>query len=155
MPSPRVLATHRHFHDLPIDFIINKRKLVVVLRDPGTCMCSSTLCASSCPCWNTKERLTASSIYFLAERYVLAWFLSACDYCSVFSRLSLTACLFLSLCLRFCVCLPLSLSVCLSQSLFLSHSLPTLVHSKTHMFSSAVFTVAFYECSSVYVHWNA
>ena len=34
LPSPRVLATHRQFHDLPSDFIIKKRKLVLVVRDP-------------------------------------------------------------------------------------------------------------------------
>ena len=34
LPSPRVLATHRQFHDLPSDFIINRRKLVLVVRDP-------------------------------------------------------------------------------------------------------------------------
>ena len=34
LPSPRVLDTHRQFQDLPTDFIIKKRKLVLVVRDP-------------------------------------------------------------------------------------------------------------------------
>ena len=34
LPSPRVLGTHRRFYDLPSDFIINRRKLVLVVRDP-------------------------------------------------------------------------------------------------------------------------
>ena len=34
LPSPRVLVTHRHFHDLPSDFIMKRRKLVLVARDP-------------------------------------------------------------------------------------------------------------------------
>ena len=34
LPSPRVLATHRQFQDLPSDFIIKKRKLVLIIRDP-------------------------------------------------------------------------------------------------------------------------
>ena len=34
MPSPRVLNTHRQFQELPSDFIINRRKLVLVVRDP-------------------------------------------------------------------------------------------------------------------------
>ncbi|KAK7475945.1 hypothetical protein BaRGS_00032834, partial [Batillaria attramentaria] len=34
LPSPRVLTTHRMFYDIPSDFIINRRKMVCVLRDP-------------------------------------------------------------------------------------------------------------------------
>ena len=34
LPSPRVLDTHRQFQDLPTDFVIKKRKLVLVVRDP-------------------------------------------------------------------------------------------------------------------------
>ena len=34
LPSPRALASHRQFQDLPSDFVINRRKLVLVLRDP-------------------------------------------------------------------------------------------------------------------------
>ena len=41
MPNPRVLATHRQFQDLPSDFILNRRKLVVVVRDPRD-VCVST-----------------------------------------------------------------------------------------------------------------
>ena len=41
LPSPRVLATHRQFQDLPSDFIIKKRKLILVVRDPKD-VCVST-----------------------------------------------------------------------------------------------------------------
>ena len=34
LPSPRALTSHRQFQDLPSDFIINRRKLVLVFRDP-------------------------------------------------------------------------------------------------------------------------
>ena len=34
MESPRILCTHRRFNDLPSDFILHKRKLVLSLRDP-------------------------------------------------------------------------------------------------------------------------
>ncbi|KAK7093972.1 sulfotransferase 1B1-like [Littorina saxatilis] len=34
LPSPRVLTTHRHFHELPSDFILKRRKIVCILRDP-------------------------------------------------------------------------------------------------------------------------
>lgn len=34
LPGPRVLTTHRHFQDLPQDFIKHRRKIVCVLRDP-------------------------------------------------------------------------------------------------------------------------
>ena len=48
LPSPRVLATHRQFHDLPSDFIINRRKLVVVVRDPrDVCVSLYNLSSSS------------------------------------------------------------------------------------------------------------
>ncbi|KAK7475946.1 hypothetical protein BaRGS_00032835 [Batillaria attramentaria] len=33
LPSPRVLATHRQFHELPTDWIIRRRKLVLIVRD--------------------------------------------------------------------------------------------------------------------------
>ncbi|KAK7093250.1 sulfotransferase 1B1-like isoform X2 [Littorina saxatilis] len=34
LPSPRVLVTHRLFHELPSDFILKRRKIVCVVRDP-------------------------------------------------------------------------------------------------------------------------
>ena len=34
LPSPRVLTTHRQFHELPSDFILKRRKMVCVIRDP-------------------------------------------------------------------------------------------------------------------------
>ena len=48
LPSPRVLATHRQFQDLPSDFIIKKRKLILVVRDPkDVCVSLYNLCLSS------------------------------------------------------------------------------------------------------------
>ena len=48
LPSPRVLATHRQFQELPSDFIIKKRKLILVVRDPkDVCVSTYHLCLSA------------------------------------------------------------------------------------------------------------
>ena len=48
LPSPRVLASHRQFHDLPSDFIIKKCPLVLVIRDPrDVCVSLYNLVTSS------------------------------------------------------------------------------------------------------------
>ncbi|KAL8557944.1 hypothetical protein ACOMHN_006133 [Nucella lapillus] len=40
LPGPRVLTTHRRFHDLPTDFVQKRRKMVVILREPKACCVS-------------------------------------------------------------------------------------------------------------------
>ena len=48
LPSPRVLATHRQFQELPSDFIIKKCKLILVVRDPkDICVSTYNLCLSA------------------------------------------------------------------------------------------------------------
>ncbi|XP_076472783.1 sulfotransferase 1B1-like isoform X2 [Babylonia areolata] len=41
LPCPRVLTTHHRFHDLPLDFILRRRKMVCILRDPKDVCVSS------------------------------------------------------------------------------------------------------------------